>query len=350
MDWINFTLTISYTSSLLQDNSESSKVFNVIVLILVFYRGFSFLRIFDIFTSLIGMVTIIVRRLIVFFLLLFYTYLGVSFLMIKLGGAENRSIFFRDVYYWIMLGSVEDNAFEVSFSAIAVVLGSMFVTIVLLNILIAYLSNLFSRLEEQQKVQELRERAALILDMEVLVMFFKYFITGKITLRNQYEFEKYKRMLKSSSANNTISLKDKQTSKNLRKYMSKEKYYYVFKKINLEKGLNEENLYQKVKYLSKSVEDLNTLILKKSRSQESKIEEVRTIVKSNSNSQEKTIDDLKKLMYENSKSVSDNTESMLIKTEEQQKKIEKFLKKIEAIENQIVENNLLIQNINVKGK
>lgn len=296
------------------------------------------------------MITIIVRRLVVFFLLLFYTYLGVSFLMVKLGGNTNTSIFFRDVYYWIMLGSVEDNAFDVSYSAIAVVLGSMFVTIVLLNILVAYLSNLFSRLEEQQKVQELKERAALILDMEIFVMFFKYFITGKISLRNNFEFEKYKRMLKSSTANNSVSMKDKQTTKNLKKYMSKEKYYYVFKKIDLEKGLNEENIYQKVKHLAKSVEDLNLLVIKKSRSQEAKIEEVRNMVKSNSNNQEKTIDDLKKLMYENSKSVSDNTDNMLIKNNEQQKRIDKFLKKIEAVENQIIENNQLMKDAMANAK
>jgi hypothetical protein len=296
------------------------------------------------------MVTIIVRKLIVFFLLLLYTYLGVCFLMVKIGGSDSKTIFFRDVYYWIMLGSVEDNAFEISYSAIAIVLGSMLVTIILLNILIAYLSNLFSRLEEQQKVQELKEKAALILDMEVFVMFFKYFITGKITLRNNFEFEKYKKMLKNSTSNHAVSLKDKQTAKNLKKYMSKEKYFYVFKKIDLEKGLNEENLYQKVKNLARNVESLNLLVLKKSRAQESKIEEVRKMVKSNSNNQEKTIDDLKKLMYENSKSVSDNTENMLIKTDEQQKRIEKFLKKIEAIELQIVNNNLLVQEISNKIK
>ena len=296
------------------------------------------------------MVNIIVKRLLTFFILLLYTYFGVVLLMVKLGTVNENQIFARDVYYWILLGSIEDNAFETPYSAIPVIGGSIFVTIVLMNMLIAYLSNLFSRLEEQQKVQELKEKAALILDMEVMVMFFRYSITGKIKLRNQYEFETYKRMLKSSVSTNAISMKDKQTTKNLKRYLKKEKYLYVFRILDMEKGLREENIYQKIKSLNHNVEELNSLVSKRSRSQEAKIEVVRKMVKSNSTSQEKTIDDLKKLMYENSKNVSENTESMLVGIDEQQRRIDLFLKKIEAIEYQIVENNKAINKLGSKLK
>jgi hypothetical protein len=326
------------------------KIYNVIILIFVFYRGLSFLRIFDVFTSLVGMIIIILKRLMIFFLLLIYMYLCSSVLLIKLIGNVDIIKTLGDVYYWIILGSIEDYAFDVSYAAIPIVLGSLFVTIILLNILIAYLSNLFSRLEEQQRVQEMKERAGLILDIEVFVMFFKYGITGKNKLRNEFEMEKYRRMLKGKDQSSGVNMQTKRKTKILKHYLSKEKYLYIFKKINLAKDLSEENIYQRIKTLEKSIWDLNSLVSKRSRSHEAQIEEVFQMVRSNNTSQEKTVDDLKKVMGSNSKNVYENTESMLIKIEAQQKKIEVYLKKIEAVEKQIGENNNMIQAVVNKVK
>ena len=286
----------------------------------------------------------------IFFLLLIYMYLCSSVLIIKFTGNVNIVKTMGDVYYWIILGSIEDYAFDVPYAAIPIVLGSLFVTIILLNILIAYLSNLFSRLEEQQRVQEMKERAGLILDIEVFVMFFKYGITGKNKLRNEFEMEKYRRMLKGKDQITQFNMQTKRKTKMLKHYLSKEKYLYIFKKINLAKDLSEENLYQRIKTLEKSIWDLNSLVSKRSRSHEAQIEEVFKMVMSNNTSQEKTVDDLKKVMGSNSKNVYENTESMLIKIEAQQKKIEVYLKKIEAIEKQIAENNDMIQSVVNKVK
>lgn len=63
-------------------------------------------------------------------------------------------------------------------------------TIVLMNILIAYLSNLFSRLEDAQKLNDLKEKAVLILDLEIIVMFFKYKIRGVLGLRMKQDIMK----------------------------------------------------------------------------------------------------------------------------------------------------------------
>jgi hypothetical protein len=331
-------------------NEIEVKIYNVIILIFVFYRGLTFLKIFDVFTSLVGMIIIILQRLMVFFLLLLYMYLCSSVLLIKFIGNDDITKTLGDVYYWIILGSIEDYAFEVSYAAIPIVLGSIFVTIILMNILIAYLSNLFSRLEEHQRVQEMKERAGLILDIEVFVMFFKYGITGKNKLRNEFEMEKYRRMLKGKEQSVQVSMKTKQKTKTLKHYLSKEKYFYIFKKINLAKDLSEENIYQRIKNLEKRIWDLNSLVSKRSRSHEAQIEEVLRMVKSNNSSQEKTVDDLKKVMGSNSKNVNENTESMLIKVEAQQKKIENYIKKIEAVENQLAENNVMIENAVKKVK
>lgn len=350
-DWINLIGTLAYSTGLFSQSADVAvKVYNVIILILVFYRGFSFLRIFEIFTTLIGMVKIIIRRLTVFFLLLGYVYLCSSILVIKLTGTGNLVKTFGDVYYWIVLASIEDNAFDRPYSAIPIVLGSMFVTIVLLNILIAYLSNLFSRLEEQQKVQELKERAALILDLEVLIMFFKYGITGKNRLRREFEIETYKMMLKGSNYIKDIDIESRQKSKTLEQYLRAEQYLYIFKQVDLEKDLTEENIYQKINSIDKSIEELGTLFSKRSRIQESNMDQVFQMVKSSSSSQEKTIDDLKKLMRDNSTNVYENTENMLEKIHLQQQKIESFLQKIEEVEKQTVANNMIIQKLRRKIK
>jgi hypothetical protein len=255
---------------------------------------------------------------------------------------------FGDVYYWILLASIEDNAFFKPYTAIPIVLGSMFVTIVLLNILIAYLSNLFSRLEEQQRVQELKQRAALILDVEVFVMFFKYGITGKTRLRNEFELETYKEMLRGKNLKNQISFESRQKTKAIQQYLAKEQYLFIFKQIDLANDLNEDNIYQKIKSLDRSIEDLISVISKKSRYQEDMMEKVFKLVKSNSSSQEKTVDDLKKLMKDNSKNLYENTESMLLKIQSQQTRIGLFLKKIEEVEKQTVKNNLIIQRLEGK--
>ena len=327
-------------------NKIGAKVYNVIILIFVFYRGFSFLRIFDMFTSLVGMIIIILKRLTVFFLILVYLYLCSSVLVIKLTGTLTITKTFGDVYYWIILASIEDYAFDVPYAAIPIVIGSIFVTIIIINMLIAYLSNLFSRLEEQQRVQELTERASLILDMEVFVMFFKYFITGKVKLRKKFEIEIYKQMLKgNSNTGNNIGMSSKKKTKSLREYLAKEKYLYIFRRVNWSKDLAEENIYQRIRTLEKNIQMLGSLVVKRSRAHEAQIEEILKIVQSNSDNQEKTVDDVQKIMSVNSQNVHENTESMLIKIEKQQKKIDAYIKKIGEVEQEIGRNNELIQEV-----
>lgn len=51
-------------------------------------------------------------------------------------------------------------------------------TVVLLNILIALLSNVFSRLEEQQQLISLKDKADMILEFEMIVRLFRK-IKGK---------------------------------------------------------------------------------------------------------------------------------------------------------------------------
>lgn len=250
------------------------------------------------------------------------------------------------VYYWIFLGSVEADDFATPYTAMPIIFGSLFTTIILLNILIAFLSNEFSRLEEQQRVQELRERASLIMNFEVLVMFFKYKLTRKIQLRRSFEREKYQRMLrpiKESELN--LSPAQKKSAKRLKEYMRHEKFLYIFRKVDLEADFVEENLYHKVKNLEKMNEELGALVGKRSRAQEEQIGRVLELVKANSKSQDKTVDDLKKLISQNSSRLRDNTETLIVDIAGQKKKIKDFTKRMKELENQLEENTKAVQDL-----
>ena len=342
-DWVIYICTFLYSAGMhLQDESDGVMMFVLVVLVLLFYRGFMYLRIIGIFTALVTMIIIILRRLIAFFFMLFFTYLGVVLVLIKLRGdcknCPGTAISFRDVYYWIFLGSVEADAFDTPLAAIAVIFGSVFVTIVLLNILIAFLSNEFSRLEERQKVQELKEQAALIMNFEVLTMFFKYIVTKKIKLRNQFELQKYKKMLKNEGSL-VRSGKQSKLRKALKDYMAEERILFIFRKVDLDQIEDQENLYQKIKALEYKANELMGLVSRRSRAQEVSIEQVRKVVKSNSNSQEKTVDDLKLLMSENSNKATENTETLIIDIGVQQKMIQEFMERIKTLQKQLSENN-----------
>jgi hypothetical protein len=81
----------------------------------------------------------------------------------------------------VLFGGIEKSDLDInSSSSIVIVVGTLFITIILLNILIAYLSNLFSRLEQEQKKKKLQGQADIILDTEVLIYCFK-----KIFYRNK---------------------------------------------------------------------------------------------------------------------------------------------------------------------
>jgi hypothetical protein len=335
IDWIIFLASLFYSFYLYQFYLEdSAKIYSIILLIIIYYRGLSLMRIFDMFTSLIGILNIIFVRLLVFFFILIYLYFCCAFLIFRISEAE-YTLTMTDVYYRIILGSIEGDAFEERFSTIPMIIGSMFVTIFLINILIAYLSNLFSRLEEQQKFQEMQEKAEMILDIEIIVRFFKYYITGHISVRKEYELEFYKRMLRDANIKGNIEFEDKNKNKVLKQILQAEKYLYILKKIELSDNDNSENVYQKVKIVNKSIMALNSNISKKFRTTDSLMDKIFYLLKKNSNSQEKTVDELKKLMAKNSQNVYENTEALKIQSDDHEKELNRVKGRVDLMDQKI---------------
>jgi hypothetical protein len=186
-------------SYLLDDHTDElySRITAFFLLVFIYYRGLLFLQIFDAFTTLIGIINTIIKELLSFFFVLFYAYVMIVVLVNKLDKSNDVYVKFRDTYYWAILGGVDDDAFEgkEEIFLAAVLIGSLFVTIILLNILIAYLSNLFSRLEDQQRVSDLKQKALLVLDFETMIRFMKYRTSGIIHLERRLEDVRYQEMM-----------------------------------------------------------------------------------------------------------------------------------------------------------
>ena len=120
-----------------------------------------------------------------------YFYLVFTTLLIEITSKDYIIKNLRDIYIWAVFGGFDSDSFEVYLSFIVVVISTVLMSVILLNVLIAYLSNLFSSLEETQALDELREKASLILNLEIILRFFRYFLTRKTKIIREVEAHNY---------------------------------------------------------------------------------------------------------------------------------------------------------------
>ena len=134
------------------------------------------------------MINIIIQKLVIFFVILVYFYVSSALLMLRLDPHNNFFENLSNAYVWTLFGGIGGEDFKsYKYAGIAIIFGTIIITVILLNILIAFLSNLFSRLEEQQSVNDLKEKASMILDLEILIYFFKYKLTGMARKLDKYD-------------------------------------------------------------------------------------------------------------------------------------------------------------------
>ena len=336
VDWLIFILSLIYLFYLYKEPTKDlNKVYNILLLIVIYYRGLTLMRIFNGFTTLIGILNIIFMRLIIFFIVIFYVYFSTAFVVFRLNEGTEKTDILTAIYYQIVLGSVEGDAFEYKYAVIPVVFGSMILTIFLINVLIAYLSNLFSRLEEQQKFQEMKEKADLILDIEIIVRFFKYYISGHISVRREYEIQFYKRMLRDANIKGRITFDEKKKNKILQQILDGEQYLYIIKKVELNQDQDAENVYQKVKSVNKSIINLDSNMSTRFGTTNYLIEKIHQLLRNNSNNQEKIVDELKVLMTSNSQNVYANTEALKLQAEEHEMSLKAINQRAENLEKKL---------------
>ena len=173
LDILLFSLSLFYIHTPIK-NRVIHKLSGSVVLVGIYYRSFIFLSIFKPLNSLIGIINTIVVRILKFLFVLVYFYTATGLMFAYLNDSMVVSQYFVYSYIWVLFGGLEKSDLAIdSLSSLAIVLGTIFITIILLNILIAYLSNLFSRLEEEQKKKELQGQSSIVLNSEVLIYFFR---------------------------------------------------------------------------------------------------------------------------------------------------------------------------------
>lgn len=145
-----------------------------VLMILIYFRLFTFLRMIGQFSILVGMISTIIIEIVPYLIILLYFLIVSILLALKIDVDYTFSESLIEMYVYGLFGGVDGDAFgSQTYKFIPVVFTTMLIAVVLMNIMIAYLSNLFSALEENQKIIELQQKASLILEVEILHYLFK---------------------------------------------------------------------------------------------------------------------------------------------------------------------------------
>lgn len=270
VDWCTFFGVLIYFFGFHHDPMKpASKLLSTVSLIIVFYRSFSYLRIINSFTTLVRMINIIISKLTVFFLILLYFYCATTFLLANLDTKSTNKNSFTYTYALTLFGAIaNDHFFKFNYAALGIIFGTLSVTILLMNILIAFLSNAFSRLEEQQHVNGLKEKASMILDFEVLIRFFKYYIPGAIKKFYKEELLMQQNLFqlnyKTHSHNMFKITHNTRKHKHVLQLENMREFLFIFKSVDFEEKETQEdidqNIYKRVKVLNKSVGNLQEML------------------------------------------------------------------------------------------
>ena len=187
----------------LERSIDINNIIAIIAYFIMMMRFFSYFRLINAFSSLVGIIMIIIRKLALFLFIIayfFFTFL----LLARYFDHEKKfdeTIFF--MYAWMILGGVDGSHLkQFQYSWLIIVIGTIFMSIILMNIIIAYLSNVFSRLEEEHTINMIKEKASMILDLELIVYFFKYVLTGKknkMGNKKDYQDQEHKRLVSKDS-------------------------------------------------------------------------------------------------------------------------------------------------------
>ena len=145
----------------------------LILMLLIYYRGFSYFRYFSSFISMIGMINTIVASSVSFFGTLFYAYFSIFFLFIRADPGRSIVSKLRDAYIFLLFGGLEQPHFFPRIIMFPMIVGTMVVTIILLNVLIAFMSNVYNQMEQLQEITALKERSSMLLDLEVYISLFR---------------------------------------------------------------------------------------------------------------------------------------------------------------------------------
>lgn len=169
-------LTRHYEYGENRTNIELLHYFQVVTLLIVFFRGITYLRLFSYFRHLIDMIIGVTYSSISLIIILCYSI--VAFSVMFTIAIDNRpfTTYLRNNLFAVQSAIVDYNDNEDGFKLsilgwIVFAIMVIFIPIILVNFLIAKMSNKYSELESYEKVTSYREKAKLILEIEFFYRF-----------------------------------------------------------------------------------------------------------------------------------------------------------------------------------
>ena len=171
-------------------NQPGSLFIALMLIMLIFYRGFSYFRFFSSFMTMVGVINTIVSSSLSFFGVLFYSYVVILFMMIKVEPSDSLTSKIRDAYIFSLFGGIEQDHFEAKYIFFPIMVGTMIVTIILLNVLIAFMSNVYNKMEAKQIIISYQEKSSMLLDMEVYISLFQSINISRKTRKMRPEQKK----------------------------------------------------------------------------------------------------------------------------------------------------------------
>ena len=217
-NYLHMTASIIILIFVLMENNKHAEHWIqgilLFVLVILFHRSFNYLVVFSIFTTVVKMINKIIVKLYPFFLVLFWFYITTVLLFIYIDKDNHVIPHIRDSYYWVLFGNIDASAFENELSFIPVLFGTIIIGVFLLNILVAYMSNEFSRLEKQQIIDTWKEKAELNAHLGMIIYclrnlfkvnFFRGFSKQNFKyqqLRKQFDYLNHKELFQTTASQN----------------------------------------------------------------------------------------------------------------------------------------------------
>lgn len=190
IDWLLYVLLWVYfiffhdkqTPWKIQFLEEIEHLVGMAILLVMYFRLFSFSRFLGAFAVLVGVINAIIWKTWQFLFILGFFYLVSVLLLIKLrfqSKLESSQISlaqeFEDMLNWGVFSGFDEAAFDSHpLAFVPILLGALFLNILLLNILIAYFTKIFEELQNKQKIIVAKEIASIILQWEVLLYFLRF--------------------------------------------------------------------------------------------------------------------------------------------------------------------------------
>lgn len=172
------------------------ELFQSAIICLIMVRALEYLQVFQDFRSIMGIITKICFRICPFMVIVFLFYSISVLVFVTLNDSVDLESLLTLMYIWLVHGGVDSDAFVFRMNYIPVMFGSILVTIVLMNIMIAYLSNEYSRLELKQHLDDLRNKVKINMKVELMIRSFKVLFVRRFREKECYRHSRYTHMIK----------------------------------------------------------------------------------------------------------------------------------------------------------